>query len=197
MRGAKAIPIIRVVWNDINAIKRALDTGAYGVVVPWVSSRKEAVDAVRFCRYPPEGIRGAAPGRPSKVWGMSKEEYLWSANEEIIIIVQIEREEAVNNIEEILSVEGIDATFIGPTDLSNSLGFKGEPFHPEVVKAIEKVLDACKDAGVAPGIAYTQNHEHTKELIEKGFQLIGIGSDVGFLQKGCEAAIEAIKQGKN
>ena len=193
MRGAEAIPIIRVVWNDLNAMKRALDSGAYGVVVPWVSSREEAVNAVRYCRYPPEGIRGAAPGRPAKVWGITPDEYLLTSNEEIMVIAQIEREEAVKNIEEILSVDGIDGTLIGPTDLSISMGLTGKPFHPKVVEAMEKVLDACREAGVAPGIAYTLSNEHTKELIAKGFRFIGIGSDVGFLLKGCKDALRAIK----
>ena len=194
IRDTKATPIIRVVWNDVNAIKRALDTGAYGVVVPWVSSKEEAMNAVRYCRYPPEGIRGAAPGRPSKVWGITPKEYLLTANDEILVIVQIEREEAIKNIEEILSVEGVDATLIGPTDLSISMGYIGEPFHPKVVEAMDKVLEACKDAGVIPGIAYTLGIEHTKELIKKGFRFIGLGSEISLLTKGCKDTLKAIRK---
>jgi 2-dehydro-3-deoxyglucarate aldolase/4-hydroxy-2-oxoheptanedioate aldolase len=83
LKGAAALPIIRVVWNDVNAIKRALDTGAYGVVIPWVTTRDDAENAVQFCRYPPEGVRGVAPGRPAYVWGLSPEEYLVEVNDEL------------------------------------------------------------------------------------------------------------------
>ena len=194
VKAAQATPLIRVVWNDVNAIKRALDTGAYGVVVPWVSSKEEAMNAVSYCRYPPEGIRGAAPARPAEVWGITPNEYLLTANREIMVIVQIEREEAVERIEEILSVDGIDATFIGPTDLSNSMGFVGEPFHPKVVEAMDKVLDVSKEMGVTPGIAYGLNSQHIRELIKKGFRFIGVGSELTLLQKGCQDVLKAIRQ---
>jgi len=194
IRGCHAVPLIRVVWNDVNAIKRALDTGAWGVVIPWVSSKEEAENAVKFCRYPPEGIRGAAPGRPAEVWGISPDEYLKIANNEIMVIIQIEREEAVENIEEILSVEGIDATFIGPTDLSNSMGYVGEPFHPRVVEAMNRILETSIRMGVTPGIAYGLNDNHIKELIRKGFKFIGIGSELSLLERGCKAALKSIKE---
>jgi len=194
LKDAQAIPFIRVVWNDINAIKKALDTGAYGVVAPWVSSKEEAINAVKFCKYPPEGLRGVAPGRAANFWGVSSEEYLEIANDEIMVIVQIEREEAVKNIEDIVSVEGIDATFIGPMDLSASMGFRGKPFHPKVLEAMDKVLEACKNAGVAPGIAFGMNVEHIKELIAQGFQFIGVGVDISFLLRGCNDVLSQIKR---
>jgi len=194
MNGTNAIPLIRVVWNDINAIKRALDTGAYGVVVPWVSSKEEAVNAVRFCKYPPEGLRGVAPGRAARAWRISSDEYLATANEEIMVIIQIEREEAVNNIEEILSVDGVDATFIGPMDLSASMGLLGKPFAPEVVLAMDKVLNACKKAGIAPGIAFGSGIDHINELIARGFRFVGVGGDTSFLLRGCREALKQIKR---
>lgn len=193
MKGAKAIPLVRVVWNDMNAIKRGLDTGAYGVVVPWVSSKEEAAKAVRFCRYAPEGVRGCAPGRAARAWGITSNEYLKIANDEIMIIVQIERQEAVENIEDIISVEGVDATFIGPSDLSASMGLIGQPWHPKVVKAIDKVCEACKNSNITAGIAYTRGVEHINELIDQGFQLIGVGSDVQFLVRGGCELVELIK----
>jgi len=193
LRGCPAVPLIRVVWNDVNAIKRALDTGAWGVVIPWVSTKEEAERAVKFCKYPPEGIRGAAPARPAEVWGITPNEYLLTANKEIMVIIQIEREEAVENIEEILSVKGIDATFIGPTDLSNSMGYVGNPFHPKVVEAMDRILKVSKEKGVTPGIAYGLSDSHIKELIEKGFRFIGIGSELSLLKRGCENALQSIK----
>jgi 2-keto-3-deoxy-L-rhamnonate aldolase RhmA len=192
--GAGALPIVRVVWNDINAIKQALDTGAYGVVVPWVNTREEAENAVTYCRYAPEGLRGCAPGRASSAWGMSSSEYLKIANDEILVVVQVETRKAVENIEEIVSVEGVDATFIGPSDLSASLGHRGEYFHPEVVKAMERVVEACKASGVAPGVAFGMGLDHVNSLIENGFRFIGVGSDTGFLATGCRETLAKIKK---
>jgi 2-keto-3-deoxy-L-rhamnonate aldolase RhmA len=193
LKGATALPIIRVVWNDVNAIKRALDTGAYGVIIPWVSTRDDAEKAVRFCRYPPEGVRGVAPGRPAYVWSLSPEEYLAEANDELLVIIQIERAEAVANIEAILAVDGIDATFIGPSDLSASMGHRGQPFAPDVVHAMDTVVAACEHAGVTPGIAYGQGVAHIRDLIAKGFRFIGVGGDTAFLQQGCRSVLERIK----
>ncbi len=192
--GSKAQPLVRVVWNDMNAIKLALDTGAYGVVVPWVNTREEAERAVSYCRYPPEGVRGCAPGRPAAVWGLTEEEYLEAADGEILVAVQIETGKAVENIEEIVAVEGVDATFIGPMDLSISMGYRGKPFHPEVIKAMERVLEACASSGVAPGIAFARGVEHINELIGKGFRFIGIGSDSGLLATGCSETLKRIRR---
>jgi 2-keto-3-deoxy-L-rhamnonate aldolase RhmA len=192
--GCKALPLVRVVWNDLNAIKLALDTGAYGVVVPWVNTAEEAERAVSYCRYPPEGVRGCAPGRPAAVWGLTGEEYIDVVNEEILVAVQIETRKAVENIEEIVAVEGVDATFIGPMDLSMSMGYRGKPFHPDVVKAMERVLEACIAAGVAPGIAFARDVEHINELIGRGFRFIGIGSDSGLLATGCTETLRRIRR---
>lgn len=192
--GAGAIPLVRVVWNDINAIKQALDTGAFGVVVPWVNSKEEAENAVAYCRYPPEGLRGCAPGRPAAAWGVSTEEYLATVNDEVLVAVQVETRKAVENIEEIVTVEGVDATFIGPMDLSASLGYRGKPFHPEVVKAMDRILVASKAAGVAPGIAFGRGVDHLNSLIEWGFRFMGIGSDIGLLSTGCKETLKKIKR---
>lgn len=191
---AGSIPLVRVVWNDINAIKQALDTGAFGVVVPWVNSKGEAENAVAYCRYPPEGLRGCAPGRPAAAWGVSTEEYLATVNDEILVAVQVETRKAVENIEEIVAVEGVDATFIGPMDLSASLGYRGKPFHPEVVKAMDRILEACNASGVAPGIAFGRGVDHLNSLIERGFRFIGIGSDIGLLSTGCKETLKKIKR---
>ena len=196
--GSVASPIIRVVWNDMNAIKRALDTGTYGIIVPWVSNRKMAEDAVRFSRYPPEGLRGCAPARPARAWGVSWSEYLDIANDEILIAVQIEREEAIRNVEDIVSVEGIDATWLGPADLSASMGLRGQFFHPKVLKAMERMVEACIDAGVAPGIAAGAGVQkfgidYVNQLIEQGFQFINIGLDMYVLELGCKAFLDKVK----
>ncbi len=196
--GSKASPVIRVVWNDMNAIKRALDTGTYGVIVPWVSSREMSENAVLYSRYPPEGMRGVAPNRPAQAWGIPPGEYLKVANDEMFIAVQIEREEAIEKVEEIVSVEGVDATWLGPADLSASMGLRGQFFHPKVLKAMERMVEACIDAGVAPGI-YAGNGvekygiEYINKLIEEGFLFINVGIDLDLLRLGCKNFLEKIK----
>ena len=192
--GAGALPLVRVVWNDMNAIKQALDTGAYGVVVPWVNSGEEAENAVAYTRYMPEGLRGCAAGRPSSAWGISSQEYMEIVNDEIFVVVQIETKAAVENIEEIVSVEGVDATFIGPSDLSASMGVRAQYWHQDVVEAMDKVVEACDAAGVAPGIAFGRDLEHCNELIERGFRFIGIGGDKEFLRIGCQEALAKIRK---
>jgi len=159
-----------------------------------VNTREEAENAVTYCRYAPEDLRGCAPGRAARAWGISSREYLDIANEEILVVVQIETKKAVENIEEIVSVEGGDATFIGPSDLSASLGLRGQSFHPEVVKHMDRVLEACNASGVAPGIAYVRGTDHVNSLIGQGFRFIGVGSDTGFLAAGCRETLAKIKR---
>lgn len=192
--GVGALPLVRVVWNDMNAIKRALDTGAFGLVVPWVNSGEEAERAVAYTRYMPEGLRGCAAGRPSSAWGVTSQEYMEIANDEILVAVQVETKEAVENIDEIVSVEGVDATFIGPSDLSASMGVRGRYWNPDVVEAMDKVVEACDAAGVAPGIAFGRDLEHCNELIEQGFRFIGVGGDKDFLRIGCQEALAKIRK---
>lgn len=197
--GSPASPIIRVVWNEINAVKKALDTGAYGVIVPWVSNKEMAEKAVRYTKYPLEGLRGCGPSRPARAWGVSSSEYLQIANEEILVAVQIEREEAIQNIEEIVFVEGVDATWLGPADLSASMGLRGQYFHPKVLNAMEKMVEACMDAGVAPGIAGGAGVReygvgYVNKLVEAGFKFINIGGDMSLLKLGCEAFLKRTEQ---
>ena len=110
MRNKGSTPIVRVWWNDIVAIKRALDIGAYGIIVPWVNNEGQAEKGVKACKYPPEGLRGCGPRRTN----FDDPDYLKTANDEILVIAQIETEEAVDNIESIVAVKGIDVTYIGP-----------------------------------------------------------------------------------
>ncbi|MCX8171878.1 MAG: aldolase/citrate lyase family protein, partial [Candidatus Bathyarchaeota archaeon] len=117
IRGSRAASLVRVPWNDPVYIKRVLDLGPDGVIIPWVNSKSDAENAVKYCRYPPKGIRGCGPRRP--IWFRGFTEYVTKADEELVIIVQIETREAVENARNIVSVEGLDATIIGPADLSD------------------------------------------------------------------------------
>ena len=179
---SKTTPIVRVWWNDLVAIKRALDIGAYGVLVPWINNKKEAEMAVKATRYAPYGLRGCGPRRAK----MFDPGYFETADKEILVICQIETKEAVKNIENICAVEGVDVTYIGPADLSASYGHLGNQSHPDVQKAIDKVYDSTKAAGLATGI-----HEASgltiKERIEKGYNFITLGNDLIYMRKGVEA----------
>ena len=173
-------------------LKQALDTGAWGLVIPWVNNAEQAERAVSYTRYMPEGLRGCAAGRPASAWGLPTGEYLKVANDEIVVAVQIETAEAVKNIEAICSIDGVDAAFIGPSDLSASMGYRGQFWHPEVIKAMERVLDACRDSKVAPGIAFGKNIDHCSELIQQGWRFLCVGSDTGFLNAGIKWSLGKI-----
>lgn len=187
-----SLPFIRPVWNDMNAIKQALDTGAWGLVIPWVNDAEQAKRAVSYTRYMPEGLRGCAPARPASAWGIPSSEYMEVANEEIVVAVQIETAEAVENIESICSVEGVDATFVGPGDLSASMGIRGQFWHPKVVDAMDKVLDACRSSGVAPGIAFGKDIDHCAELMNQGWRFLCVGSDTGLLNAGAKWSLSKL-----
>jgi 2-keto-3-deoxy-L-rhamnonate aldolase RhmA len=189
-----ATSLIRVAWNNIWLIKQALDTGAYGIVVPWVRSADEAAKAVEFTRYMPEGLRGSMPMVAANVWGVTPGEYLVKANDNIFVCIQIENWEAVEDIDKICAIPGVDAVMIGPGDLSASLGVRGETWHPKVMDAIDKVLAACKKTSVAPGIAFGKDLEHTKKLAEDGFTFIGAGADGGFMVQGVKTTLDALKK---
>ena len=192
MSSTETVPMVRVPWNDMVEIKRALDIGAYGVVIPSVNSKEEAQYAVRACQYPPAGVRGVGPRRASR-YGLDMTEYVHQANDEILVVVQVETPQAIEHIDEILSVDGIDAFFIGPYDLSASLGYLGQPDHPKVVETFYKLLDAGKRAGVAGGIHAT-SLELAQRYIGRGFQFVALSGDGGLLIRGCQEILEGVRK---
>ena len=179
--GTDIVPIVRVAWNDIVMIKRALDVGAYGVIVPWVNTKEQAIQAVRAAKYPPKGMRGCGPRRVS-MYGLDTE-YFDVADDLVMVIVQIETLEAVDNLDEILSVDGIDAIFIGPEDLAASQGLLGQKRHPKNLETIARILAAGKRAGTPVGI-YGMGPEYVKEHVDQGFQFVVLGSDTKFMIHG-------------
>jgi 2-keto-3-deoxy-L-rhamnonate aldolase RhmA len=176
MQGYGVIPLVRAPWNDFVVIKRILDAGAYGVMVPYVNTKADAEAAVRACRYPPEGIRGVARSPRAQGFGQNSKEYFARANDEILVIVQIETAQAISNLDSILDVPGVDVIFIGPVDLASSLGHLGDVNHPEVRSAIatieNKVLKAKKALGTV-----SPNWEKAKELYGRGYQMVMLMSD--------------------
>jgi len=183
MKG-EVTPIVRVAWNDMVMIKKALDTGVEGIIIPWVNSKEDAVKAVKFCKYPPEGVRGCGPRRTI----ILDPDYLKTVNDELLIIVQIETQEAVKNAEEIMSVDGIDAFFVGPFDLSSSMGLMGQIDHPKVREAIERVFEAGKNAGIASGI-WQGAGMSIRERLEEGWQMVALGMDINFLMDGARSIL--------
>jgi len=149
--------------------------GAYAVIVPLVNSREDAEDAVRASRYPPEGIRSWGPRRPA----LRDPDYAATANEEIMVIPQIETDLALKNLEEIVATEGIDAVFLGPMDLSMSLGVFQQFEDPKFLKAVDRVVSVCEAHNVSPGLLAPTGP--VEKSIEQGFKLISLGGDLRLL----------------
>jgi 4-hydroxy-2-oxoheptanedioate aldolase len=192
-QGTETVPIVRVAWNLHWLAKHVLDMGAMGVIMPQVSSKQEAVDAVQALRYPPEGVRGLFPGFAALRWGLPVPEYLKIANKEIMAILLIEHIEAVNRIEEILTVPGIDLIFVGPGDLSASMGLLGQATHTRVEEAIQKVLAATKKAKIPVGIPAVTPDDANRR-IQQGFQFILVATDMGLLTSGAKGILGQIKR---
>lgn len=186
-------PIVRVPWNDMVIIKRVLDIGAKGLVIPWVNSREEAEAAVRYSLYPPRGVRGVGPRRAIMYGSIDFLEYYRRfEEEELILIVQIETEKAINNIEEIASVKGIDVFYIGPMDLSVNLGIPLQYDHPKFSEAVETVLRTCKKFDIVPGI-HTFSVEMAEKYLSMGFRFIALNSDFGVLRSSFAAMLNKLK----
>jgi 4-hydroxy-2-oxoheptanedioate aldolase len=191
--GTPAVPAVRVARNLDWLAKQVLDIGAMGVMMPSVNSREEALTAVRAVRYPPEGNRGFGPTFAALRWGLEASEYANVANREVMAIVQIEHIDAVNRIDEILTVPGVDLPLIGPYDLSGSLGLLGQVAHPKVQGAIAHVLAAAKKVKTPVGIFGTAPDEINRYL-EQGFQAVLVGADSSFLAAGARAVLDRIKR---
>ena len=193
IKGHDAVPFVRAPWNDFVQIKRILDAGVYGLLVPYVNSREEAAEAVRAVRYPTAGIRGVAGSPRGQHYGNNSMEYIRAANEEIFLMTAAETGTAVENIEEIVAAEGIDGIFIGPMDLASSMGRLGDPSHPEVQEAIGKIEKAVFASGkVLATVAGTW--EDAKKKYEKGYQILLLFSDTVSLRKSAREKVELFKK---
>lgn len=179
------VPNANEVW-----IKKALDIGATGIIVPQIRSAQEAEHVVRLCRFPPEGVRGVGLSRANR-YGNQFQEYLEHANEWIAVILQAERVEAVDNIEAIANVPGVDAIFVGPYDLSVSLGKPGEVTDPTVQQAIDTIKTACLEAGIGLGI-FGMDAAAVNPYIERGFHLIAVGTDMVLLAQAAREALSGV-----
>ena len=182
-----ALPLVRLAWNDPIQCKAVMDSGAAGVIVPMVNTAADAELAVKAIKYPPLGFRGVGLAR-AQAYGQQFERYVERANEDSLLIVQIEHIDAVRNIDAICAVPGIDGTYIGPYDLSMSLGIPGQLDHPDVVAAKQRVLEATLRHGLFAGIhlVHPDHAEHaTAECIAAGYRFIALGTDILFLGDSC------------
>jgi len=176
MKGTDTVPLVRTPWNDFVAIKKILDAGAQGVLIPYVNNKEESELAVKTCKYPTEGIRGVAGSPRAAGYGMNIGNYLQRANDEIFIMIAVETLEAVKNLDEILEVEGLDGIFIGPMDLASSMGYFGNPSEPKVQAAIkeieEKVFASDKVLATTTG-----TWEGAQALYERGYDMLMLMAD--------------------
>ncbi|MBI5787576.1 MAG: hypothetical protein HZA78_01795 [Candidatus Schekmanbacteria bacterium] len=190
--GSDVSTVIRIPWNDKTMIKRALDTGVDGIILPLVNSGEEAEYAVKAVKYPPWGERGAGLSR-AQGYGLFMGEYLETANDEITTILMIEHITAVENINEIIQVKGIDSVIIGALDLSGSLGILGRTNDERVETAIQKVLKACKNSAVPCGII-TTDPQQANMRIKQGFTNIILGIDVLYLHTSIQKALSQVER---
>lgn len=185
-----SVPLVRVRENSLMSIRRALDLGADGIIVPLVNNADDAKSAVDAARYPPAGRRGFAFHNANN-WGVLFDEYVEVANNEVIVIAMVESKEAVENIDAILSVDGIDGVFIGPYDMSGSFGIPGETSNEIVKEACHKVARACTDHNKAAGQHIVlPTKENVKMAIKDGFTFLALGMDTVFLSDGAMKAME-------
>ena len=170
-----AMPMARVPWNDPARLMKILDAGAYGVICPMVNTRAEAEALVRACKYPPRGYRSWGPVRASIYAGA---DYGDHANDDIVVMPMIETAEAMKNLDDILSVPGVDGVYVGPSDLSLALGLKPrlDQTDAPVVEAQQKIAEACKRHGVVAGI-HNSTATYALKMIAQGYQFVTLASD--------------------
>ncbi len=187
------IPLARVPWNDPGPVMKILDAGAYGVICPMISTREQAEALVAACRYPPRGHRSWGPVRASLYAGSDYGEH---ANDEILVMPMIETGEALENLDDILSVPGIDAVYVGPSDLSLALGCKPrlDQTDPPVVDAQQRIVAACRKHGVVAGI-HNATAAYAQTMIAAGYQFVTLASDSRFLAAKAAEEVAVIRKG--
>ena len=188
-------PIVRLHGVDYALVKRYLDAGARGVVAPLVRTKADAECIIAATKYPPQGLRGVGFCRANH-YGLNLKNECETANDEILVSLQIEHIDSVNNIDEILSVPGVDTVFIGPYDLSASMGITGDFEHPDYIRARGRILEACQRHNVAAGIHVVPTlPEQVVERHAEGYQLIAYSLDITMLATHCQEALKTIRSG--
>jgi 2-keto-3-deoxy-L-rhamnonate aldolase RhmA len=182
-RGSDIVPIARVPDLAYAPLSRALDVGARGIMVPRVESRQQAEDIVSQLKYAPQGRRGVALGIAHDLYRVGTSDFFAQTNEEIAVILLLETEKAFQNLEEIISVPGVDVAWIGHYDLTVSMGIPAQFEHPRLLAAMDELVSVCRRHGVAPGFL-PPSPESAVHWINKGFRAISLGSDIGVFLDG-------------
>ena len=189
--GTPMIPVVRVPWNDTVTIKRVLDAGAHTLLVPFVQNAEQARAAVAATRYPPEGVRGMAAMSRSSRFGTAPN-HLVQANQQVCVIVQLETPEAIDQLEAIAAVPGVDALFVGPGDLSGSMGHPGQLTHPDVLTLMANAAARARRLGLPVGTV-----GGTPEVVQQyraaGYDFVAIASDLGLMMRACAGALQALR----
>lgn len=184
LKDSGSAPVVRPPWNDMVIIKRLLDAGFYNFLVPFVESADDARRAVAATRYPPQGVRGVSVGHRSNRYG-TVADYMKVINDNIAVIVQIESRKAVAAIDEICAVDGVDCVFIGPSDLAAGYGYLGNPLHPEVQDAMQKIIASAKAHGKPSGILAPVEAD-ARRYLEMGVTFVAVGSDLGVFRSASQ-----------
>lgn len=189
--GGRSACVLRVPENGELTIKKALDIGADGIIVPMINSAEQARDAVAWSRYPPAGKRGIGLSR-AHGYGPDFADYMARANDDIAVILQVEHIDGVDNVDAIADVEGIDAIFVGPYDLSASMGKTGQFDDPGVCAAIDRIATACRKRNLPLGY-FGVSAASVKPFIEKGYSLICAGTDADFVTRGARNIVADLR----
>ncbi len=187
----KMVPVVRLPWNDPVVVKRVLDAGATTLMFPFVQNADEAARAVASTRYPPEGVRGLAGATRASRYGTTAN-YFAQAQRSIGVIVQLETVQAVQRLEQIAAVDGVDALFVGPGDLSASLGHPGQFTHPSVMDLLAQAAQRCKALGKPVG-TIGDSPEVAAQYRAAGFDFVAIGSDLSLLMRAAKSVIGALR----
>jgi 4-hydroxy-2-oxoheptanedioate aldolase len=186
------LPMVRVPWNEPGIVGKVLDGGAYGVICPMINTKAEAEAFVSYCRYPPAGKRSNGPIRAA-MYGVASS-YQATANEEILCIPMIETQEAVDNLDAILDVPGINAVYIGPSDLGFSMGLPPlmDREEPQILAVYDKVLAATKKRGIYAGV-HNATPQYAAKMIQRGFRLVTVSNDSGLMQVAARNAVQTVR----
>jgi 2-dehydro-3-deoxyglucarate aldolase len=192
LKDSPSAPVVRPHWNDGVVVKRLLDIGFYNFLFPYVESADEARRAVASTRYPPEGTRGVAMAHRSSRYG-TVEHYLDVVNDNITVIVQIESRAAIDAVDEIAAVPGVDGLFVGPSDLAAAFAHRGNPGHADVQAAIARVFERAATCGKPAGILAPIEAD-ARRYMDMGATIMAVGSDLGVFQAGTKGLRERFRQ---
>ena len=185
---------VRIPWNDPVLVKPILEMGPDGIVFPFIRTAEEAKAAVASCRYPPKGIRGFGPRRANQYGTQPNDDYISGADSSFLKIMQIEHIDAVNNLKEIIAVDGVDTIVAGANDLSGSVGLLGKTRHPEVISLLDKIAEVSNAAGMPFGISMGFDRDNIADWLRRGASWMAAGNDVSYLMSAGADTLKFIQE---